>query len=657
MGSVASTQTYVVQVYPHIEVEAQAQPHELMVSEDSSMQELELSNTVSSQSSVPPSPITSPSSPPLFQHSEMSNQSRLPASEPIKSPRLFQQSEMSQQSRLSASEPIKSPRLLQLSETSSKQGTIRSETSSQQSSQQPAEPKTSPRLLDPSLTASTGSGSSLRDVMGQALTDYASLTKSERHNSRRYSEVDMAMVRGISLRSSLRGLGRLWRYKASWKPQERAALYELSSPAMSFKVFVSHTWQTPGRWKILGLSLQCGWRSALGFWFMAVVVSFALCALDILPMPFSYEPTMAVFPETYAMGFWVVPSGMIATLVGLVAAPYWPERCSGSDTSFIDVASIHQVDRRLMEKGIYGIAGFLRISQELRILFSAPYFSRLWCVFEVAAYKKLNPQGTIKFKPVFVEAVVVGLLLSAYCFSFIFMTWRILDADGLEANAWVFAAFASWFVPLGIATYGLRIIFREKYRLLSELEDFDLDYVHCSKQFDRDFIHAAIVKWYGSKANFTTYVRCGLKDELATSLFAARMPHEYLLLILTPFLGLCFEMLLAMWKSGVPPEQLMAFLLAAVLGLDIFWFGSSMVLLVCLCDYLAVRRFGCCDHLQTFAIILAVAGLIGGGTQLCVYACQSLDVALLYLGATMLMALSVWWLEGKACSCPVGHAR
>ena len=97
-------------------------------------------------------------------------------------------------------------------------------------------------------------------------------------------------------------------------------------------------------------------------------------------------------------------------------------------------------------------------------------FIRLWCVFEVAAYKKLNPQGRIKFRPLFVEAVVVGLMLSAYCFCFIFMAWRILDEDGLEADAWVFAAFASWFVPLGIATYGLRRIFREKYRLLSELE-------------------------------------------------------------------------------------------------------------------------------------------------------------------------------------------
>ena len=289
-------------------------------------QEPELSKTASSQSVQP----TSPKSPRLLHQSEMSNQSSRPAPEAIKSPRLLQLSETSSKQSSVPPGEIRSPRLLQLSETSSKQSSV-----------QPAEPVSSPRLLDPSL--STGSGSSLRDVMGHALSEYASLTKSERHNSRRYSEVDMAMVRGISLRSSLRGLGRLWRYNpTSWKPQERAALYDLSSPARSFKVFVSHTWQTPGRWKILGLSLQCGWRSALGFWFMAVFVSCVLCAADILPMPFSYEPTMTIFPETYTMGFWVLPSGMVATLLGLVSAPYWPERCSGSDTSFIDVASIHQ---------------------------------------------------------------------------------------------------------------------------------------------------------------------------------------------------------------------------------------------------------------------------------------------------------------------------
>ena len=97
------------------------------------------------------------------------------------------------------------------------------------------------------------------------------------------------------------------------------------------------------------------------------------------------------------------------------------------------------------------------------LVYTAVCLSGSGAVFEVAAYKKLNPQGRIKFRPLFVEAVVVGLMLSAYCSCFIFMAWRILDEDGLEADAWVFAAFASWFVPLGIATYGLRRIFREKY--------------------------------------------------------------------------------------------------------------------------------------------------------------------------------------------------
>ena len=146
------------------------------------------------------------------------------------------------------------------------------------------------------------------------------------------------MVRGISLRSSLRGLGRLWRYNpTSWKPQERAALYDLSSPAKVFQglcfAHLANSWQMEDSWAQPTMWLE----ECSCFWFMAVFVSCVLCAADILPMPFSYEPTMTIFPETYTMGFLVLPSGMVATLLGLVSAPYWPERCSGSDTSFIDV--------------------------------------------------------------------------------------------------------------------------------------------------------------------------------------------------------------------------------------------------------------------------------------------------------------------------------
>lgn len=44
--------------------------------------------------------------------------------------------------------------------------------------------------------------------------------------------------------------------------------------------------------------------------------------------------------------------------------------------AFLDVASIHQVDEDMKERGIYGLGGFLKASKELRILWSPPYLTR-----------------------------------------------------------------------------------------------------------------------------------------------------------------------------------------------------------------------------------------------------------------------------------------
>lgn len=41
------------------------------------------------------------------------------------------------------------------------------------------------------------------------------------------------------------------------------------------------------------------------------------------------------------------------------------------------VVSIHQTDAVLMERGIYGLGGFLKVAKELRVLWSPPYLSRL----------------------------------------------------------------------------------------------------------------------------------------------------------------------------------------------------------------------------------------------------------------------------------------
>ena len=70
--------------------------------------------------------------------------------------------------------------------------------------------------------------------------------------------------------------------------------------------------------------------------------------------------------------------GGIGTFLGLLSAPYLHSLCCEPTMCFLDVVSIHQTDQELMERGIYGLGGFLSVSKELRVLWSTPYLSRLW---------------------------------------------------------------------------------------------------------------------------------------------------------------------------------------------------------------------------------------------------------------------------------------
>ena len=76
-------------------------------------------------------------------------------------------------------------------------------------------------------------------------------------------------------------------------------------------------------------------------------------------------------------GIWIRCFGFFGSAIGLFASPYAPSFFAGTHMCFLDVVSINQVDPELMDRGIYGLGGFLAASSELRILWSPPYLSRL----------------------------------------------------------------------------------------------------------------------------------------------------------------------------------------------------------------------------------------------------------------------------------------
>jgi len=302
------------------------------------------------------------------------------------------------------------------------------------------------------------------------------------------------------------------------------------------------------------------------------------------------------------------------------------------------VVSIHQVDQELMERGIYGLGGFLRVSRELRVLWSAPYLSRLWCVFELAAYGKANPDGRMVLAPLFIEAGVLLSLLGTYFAAFLFAVGFVLDWQ-FELR---FVGYVIALAPIYVLMHLFRRTNMAKLKLLSDLQTFDVARADCRTDFDREFIHRAITEWYGSKEKFTQYVRGPLRDELLGG-NKEILPLQYILLVSTVTFSASLDNIIALDLGGVPLYWQLAQAIANCCGFHLFWFVMFLKLCIFLCDRFAAPMLpGLLDFVQTFVLFGAAVGFYYVGAELARRAyLASLEAAVAWaLSACLLAVLS-----------------
>lgn len=288
-----------------------------------------------------------------------------------------------------------------------------------------------------------------------------------------------------------------------------------------------------------------------------------------------------------------------------------------------------------MERGIYGIGGILSVLKELRVLWSEPYLSRLWCVFELAAFRKANPGGKITLAPLFVEGAVACIWIlftvtsSIYLFLVALRCHIIYQSSPSSSHSLSHSLSHSISqgltfddltesllpaLPVLLAAHFLRGHYVAKHKLSSDLEHFDLGSVQCSSDFDREFIYEAISTWYGSVANFTDFVQDDLREELVTPILSSSMPLAYYLVLVTPSLSVYLEIFLALWKGGAPSDVMISHVLAFLLGYCLCWCPAYLALFIFLCDRFATQRSSkCMDRLQSFAIGMIVLILSDAG--------------------------------------------
>eukprot|EP00929_Paragymnodinium_shiwhaense_P052402 TRINITY_DN26251_c0_g1_i5.p1 TRINITY_DN26251_c0_g1~~TRINITY_DN26251_c0_g1_i5.p1 ORF type:complete len:453 (+),score=38.87 TRINITY_DN26251_c0_g1_i5:449-1807(+) len=202
--------------------------------------------------------------------------------------------------------------------------------------------------------------------------------------------------------------------------------------------------------------------------------------------------------------------------------------------AFLDKLCIHQTDIIKKEKGIKGLAGFLRVSDRLVILWSPSYFTRLWCAYELVAWYHMHGATgrAVHFLPVsaaeFCLSITIGLILGSVVASLLTMGKEADDSEYIIVKLAFLLAVIPVFERMVESVQTLK-------NLEESLKTFRIDKTHCfccsnDHKFpgtdtpipcDRKMVHYTLLEW--SQSRFT----CAQKNmDLALDQFNQLVQNE-----------------------------------------------------------------------------------------------------------------------------------
>ena len=306
-------------------------------------------------------------------------------------------------------------------------------------------------------------------------------------------KVPDALVRGVPCRCLLAGGGRPFRAfgKAATRHVRQCSGYN---------IFVSHDWQT-SRWlKYASLLVLPNSRAAA---LATLVVSLALGLLV------AYE----VWPN-YS---WLVSIGYLTFALFFLFWQHIRDIFWAPKLAFLDKLCIPQDDEEVKEKCILGLAGFLKRSGKLVILFSESYIGRLWCIYEITAFMRMHSsQVHIDMQTVPVVLPLLILLHAAWWFAVRLLTFLIWQTSQGSSTMNVLAVVAVGLAVMFLITYPLqawvgRRLTKNLQSLSRQLREFDVHESKCSCcsagherpsgeriPCDRDLIYQRLADWYGN---------------------------------------------------------------------------------------------------------------------------------------------------------------
>jgi len=257
--------------------------------------------------------------------------------------------------------------------------------------------------------------------------------------------------------------------------------------------------------------------------------------------------------DGYRAGVPCMVTGLCTTLVVLVV---WPSR----QRVFLDRACIPQDDEEAKRTGILSLAYYLKVSKTVMVLWDVTYFQRLWCVFEFAAYLRLQVDkeeasgNAIRVLPSMYGGILAMLFVGLTVFNFV-TRWFLIGVDDLPS---MFSALPHHEILLRVVPFSITFCIIASFLspFLSrhvctfaeqeeQLVTFSLEHAECfccsnghrhpethdAIPCDRELIRATVINWFGDVDIFDIFVREKL---LSHTVRHARIPYRYLVACIGP---------------------------------------------------------------------------------------------------------------------------
>ncbi|CAE7222668.1 unnamed protein product [Symbiodinium microadriaticum] len=308
-------------------------------------------------------------------------------------------------------------------------------------------------------------------------------------------------------------------------------LYSMSSQVDSIDEFWSHSWRGVVLYKVwLLLMLKNGRAACIGGTLMALLVAY-LSYVDLLPGWYK-EPRIQ--GPGYSGEFRFSPwSNLIGCAAALLLLIFW----QSSSKVFLDIACIHQGDARLKADGILNLGALLKKSRTLVVVWDPSYLSRLWCVFELAAFlhgHREDLQRSLTIKPTVL--VPMSFLMATTVVFFLLFETCLPDTDEV--------AFLRIFL-FALVQFPNIYLFQRLWQTIMDAEkqfgSFTWQKTRCrccsinhrdpegnAIPCDREILEECIVQWYGSVKQLELSVRTNVRDAFIEQVTRFPLGYQWL---------------------------------------------------------------------------------------------------------------------------------